>query len=100
MKYAKEKIIKCPECGWEYLPAEIYYPNSFLGKPKDINKEYMTGKILDYMGNSMNLSETFTCDNCGTKFKTTAIISFNTQKASEPNYKTKLKKEKLFLLES
>jgi len=100
MKYNKEKTIKCPECGWEYLPAEIYYPNSFLGKPRQINKEYITGRIIDYMGNNMNLSETFICDNCGTNFRVNAIINFNTQKTSEPNYKTKLKKEKLFLAES
>jgi uncharacterized OB-fold protein len=27
-----EKIV-CPKCGREYLPVEIYYPNSFFGKP-------------------------------------------------------------------
>ena len=27
-----EKII-CPKCGREYLPAEIYYPNFFFGRP-------------------------------------------------------------------
>ena len=59
MKNQKEKVIKCPNCGYEYLPAEIYMPNYFLGKPKDINKEHMTGKVLDYMGSSMNLSETY-----------------------------------------
>ena len=31
-------IIKCPYCGAEYLPEEIYYPDSFFGKPRDIVK--------------------------------------------------------------
>lgn len=29
----KLELIICPKCGREYLPAEIYYPNEFLGKP-------------------------------------------------------------------
>ena len=95
----KEKTIKCPQCGYEYLPAEIYMPNSFLGKPKDINKEHMTGKVLEYMGNSMNLVETYICDNCDTEFKVTANINFNTQKLSESKHKTHFKKERLFLKE-
>ena len=99
MKNKKEKIIVCPQCGYEYLPAEIYMPNSFLGKPKDITKEHMTGKILDYMGNSMNLTETYICDNCDTKFKVVANLNFNAQKLSDSKYKTKFKKEKLFLKE-
>ena len=100
MKKHREKLIKCPNCGCEYLPAEIYYPNSFLGKPRDISKEHMTGKLLEYMGNSMNLSETYVCDRCDEKFRVNANVSFYTQKCSESNYKTKFKKERLFLAES
>ena len=49
-KYNKdfqEILIKCPHCNAEYLPAEIYYPDEFLGRPTDINKIHNTGK-LDY----------------------------------------------------
>lgn len=100
MKRTREKVIKCPNCGCEYLPAEIYYPNAFLGKPKNIDKEHMTGRILDYMGNSMNLNETYICDKCDEKFKVSANVSFYTQKNTEAAYKTKYKKEKLFLAEN
>ena len=100
MKYQKNKVIKCPHCGYEYLPAEIYMPNAFLGKPKDINKEHMTGKILDYMGNSMNLVETYICDNCDTEFKVIANVNFNTQKLNDAKYTTRYKKERLFLKEN
>lgn len=100
MKNRREKVIKCPQCGYEYLPAEIYMPNAFLGKPRDIDREHTTGRILEYMGNSMNLSETYICDNCDTEFKVTANINFNTQKLSDSKYKTYFKKERLFLKES
>ena len=42
----KRKLItiECPVCNTSYLPAEIFLPNSFLGKPYDIEKT-STGKI-------------------------------------------------------
>ena len=43
-----EKIV-CPQCGMEYLPAEIYLPNYLLGKPTRIVRDE-NGKILDYDG--------------------------------------------------
>ena len=99
MRPKREKVIKCPNCGCEYLPAEIYLPDTFLGKPRKIDKEHITGKILDYMGSSMNLTETYTCDKCDTEFKVIANINFNTQKAEDSQYKTRFRKEKLFLSE-
>lgn len=99
MRNRKEKVIRCPQCNYEYLPAEIYMPNSLLGKPRNISKEHMTGRILEYMGNSMNPVETYICDNCNTEFKVIANINFNTQKMNEATYKTHFKKEKIFLKE-
>lgn len=99
MKTKREKVIKCPHCGCEYLPAEIYLPNELLGRPKNIDKEHMTGRIMEYMGSSMNLKETYMCDRCDTLFKVTANINFNTQKIEDAKYKTSFKKEKLFLRE-
>lgn len=96
----REKVIKCPNCGCEYLPAEIYLPNEFLGRPKHIDKEHMTGRILEYMGNSMNINETYICDKCDTPFKVFANVNFNTQKLNESGYKTSFKKERLFLKEN
>ena len=94
-KNNKQQIITCPNCGMEYLPAEIYYPNSFLGHPSDIEKTTL-GKIDMYDGLSMNLNEEYTCDNCGAKFKVEAKVSFRTkldeirnfnEDYSEPLYK-------------
>ena len=45
----KEKlnIIICPNCGAEYLPAEIFLPDSFLGRPGVVDKD-SSGKIIYY----------------------------------------------------
>lgn len=95
-----ELIIKCPHCGAEYLPAEIYYPDEFLGKPSDINKVHNTGKLDYYSGKSMNPHEEYVCDYCGTRFYVEAIVSFKTSvdKCADTSnlYKTKFKKSVLF----
>ena len=70
------QYITCPHCGAEYLPAEIYYPDEFLGKPTDIEK--LRGKIESYLGKNMNVEEVYICDNCLTKFKTVAKVTFKT----------------------
>ena len=72
----KTKTIICPKCGREYLPAEIFYPKYFFGKVKDIVKD-CNGQIISYEGESLNLSENYICDKCGTNMKVTAHISFD-----------------------
>jgi DNA-directed RNA polymerase subunit RPC12/RpoP len=94
------RIIKCPICGWEYLPAEIFLPNEFLGKPKDIVKDYC-GKIIGYNGNSMNDTETYKCDNCSTTFEVVSTTNFTVKPIGEnsPHYVTKLNTPKFKLEE-
>lgn len=70
------EIIKCPKCGAEYLPSEIFYPQYFFGKVSDIVKDN-NGEILSYDGDSMDTSETYVCDFCRTKFEVRAKISFD-----------------------
>ena len=38
-------VIKCPHCGYEMIPAEIFYPDSLLGTPKTIVRDAL-GKII------------------------------------------------------
>ena len=100
MKPKLLRVIKCPMCGYEYLPAEIYLPNEFLGKPKNIMKD-VNGKILGYEGTKMNDTETYKCDNCDSLFKVVSTTNF----VSEPicqyseEYVTKISTNKLFLQE-
>lgn len=77
MSEVKNKIV-CPWCGREYMAAEVFYPDSLLGKPANIIKNE-DGKIEYWSGDDMNLTETFVCD-CGKEFATTANIKFETQK--------------------
>lgn len=74
---AKKTTIRCPHCNAEYLPAEIYYPNSFLGKPFNIIKD-SDGNILGYNGSDMDTVETYSCDNCLKSFSIDASITFRT----------------------
>lgn len=74
---AKKTTIRCPYCNAEYLPAEIYYPNSFLGKPFNIIKDG-DSNILGYNGDDMDTLETYICDKCNKQFSVDASITFRT----------------------
>lgn len=101
MKKFKTPKIICPKCNLQYLPGEIYLPKEFLGQPKRIEKDCY-GRIVNYYEHSMNLSEKYTCDKCGTTFSVRAKVIFDTYIDEESNlkpYVTKLKQEKLQLTE-
>lgn len=93
------KKIKCPDCGAEYLPAEIFYPDDLIGKPKDIEKD-VYGKLLYFAGSDSCLEEKYCCDYCGRVMTVSANLSFN---ATTQNFKkthtTKFKKPSLFMNE-
>ena len=76
--------IKCPNCGWEYLPGEIYLPKQFLGQPRDVERS-IEGEILNYYGDVQNLKETYRCDHCSKFFDVTANVSFSTKVNIEHN---------------
>ena len=79
---AKKTTIRCPHCDTEYLPAEIYFPDSFLGKPFNIIKDG-AGNILGFSGNDMETSEVFTCDKCNKRFTVDASVTFRTTIATD-----------------
>lgn len=98
---SSKHIIRCCHCGAEYLPAEIFYPNDFLGKPRNIEKDF-NGKLINYLGLNMNTTETYYCDYCGKRFKVDANIKFYVDskvKNYKNTYKTKLSKPSLFMKE-
>lgn len=74
-----EKFIKCPHCGCEYLPEEIFYDTSYLGDARDIIKDD-EGNIVYYSGKSMELTERYCCDKCNTHFEVTSEIIYTTTK--------------------
>jgi DNA-directed RNA polymerase subunit RPC12/RpoP len=101
MKPKQLRIIKCPKCGMEYLPAEIYYPNVFLGTPLNVMRS-IEGKILGFDGTSMNDTETYKCDNCDSLFEVVSTTNFTSKLVGESSedHITKLSTKKLFLQES
>lgn len=98
----RANIITCPHCGREYLPVEIFIPNNFFGKPEDIDRTE-DGRIEDYNGSAMDLTETYTCDNCGTEFNVETTLKFKVQENIKPVfeevYSSPLFKSKISLFE-
>ena len=104
MMYKDKKLItiSCPFCGQKYLPAEIYLPDSFLGKPYDIEKTQL-GEIDIFDGKSMDTVEEYTCDKCNKRFRVVANINFKTYDAESrkfnPTYVSQLHTQKISLFE-
>ena len=101
MKPKQLRIIRCPMCGYEYLPGEIFMPNEFLGQPTNVVRDY-TGKIIGFDGIKMNDTETYICDDCGCEFTVVATTNFQTYKTFDDNdsYITPLYTDSLFLEET
>ena len=102
MKVRKFETIECPHCHYEYLPAELYLPNHFFGRPTMIERD-SNGKILSYEGSSIDLFETYTCDRCNHIFRINAKIGFSTEEDKLQNfdeeYSSPINKNNLFLEE-
>lgn len=81
----KKTTIRCPHCGREYLPGEIYLPKNFVGQPTDIIRGF-NGDILTYSGDDMDTKETYICDECNTKFTIDAVVTFKVEKVDEVNF--------------
>jgi len=85
VKSNKSAAIRCPHCGWEYHPSEIYVGNELWGVPDSVVKDAL-GKILyeDYAdGDEPQSVEHFECENCGKPFVIEANLSFKTKKEEE-----------------
>ena len=81
----KTPIIRCVHCGAQYLPAEIFIPGAFLGRPDDIVKDSF-GKIIyeDYEPcKEPDMIERYTCDYCDKPFVVEATLTYKTM-AEEP----------------
>jgi len=76
---------KCPHCGAEYLPTEIFVPGELLGRTRTVVRDAL-GKIL-YVewedGEEPTLTETYECDSCGKEFIVEATLSFKTKAQAE-----------------
>ena len=88
----KTALIRCPHCGAEYLPGEVYLPGSLIGQPDDIVRDAL-GKIIyeDYTAveREPNTIEHFICDYCEKPFVIEATITYRTSaEAPEKDFST------------
>ena len=78
----KSAVIKCPHCAAEYLPGEIYMPNSIIGQPDEVVKDSL-GKIIyeEYStpDREPSLTEGFTCEYCNKPFIIEATVTYKTK---------------------
>ena len=86
----KQSIIKCPHCGGEYLPGEIYMPGSLIGQPDEVIRDSF-GKIIyeDYYSDlrKPDSIEHFTCELCNRPFVVEAIVTYKVrEEAPEKNF--------------
>lgn len=78
-------IIQCPNCGTEYLPAEIFLPFNYFNRPFFIKKDE-NGKIVNQIDGEINLCESYICDTCNKKFEITSSIVFDTKLVDEEDF--------------
>lgn len=71
-------IIKCPKCGREYLPCEIFYPEDMMLSTNVIKDE--NGKIIYFEGNQPDGFESYICDGCGEEFTVKVSMTFDVEK--------------------
>ena len=84
----KTAVIRCPHCGAEYLPGEIYMPGSLIGQPDEIVKDSF-GRILyeDYTTEARepDMTEHFTCEYCDKPFVIEATVTYKAKEAAPEN---------------
>ena len=78
-------IIKCPHCGAEYIPSEIFIPSDFLPKCKDVTRDNRGILVAGHV-NNMNCHEEYTCDYCGHRFAIDAEVNFKTSATELHDY--------------
>ena len=84
------EIIKCPICGREYLPVEIFVPNAFFGEP-DVVKRDTEGNIIGYIGKGPDTTEKYVCDTCNKPFKVSTSIKFITEIDDDADFTSEFK---------
>lgn len=71
------KRIKCPYCGAEYLPEEIFVSGEVFQKPKVLKDEF--GRIEFTDRDDEPCVEEYECDYCHNLFKVTLDMQFSTK---------------------
>ena len=84
-KNTKWPVIRCPHCGYEYTPADIFMPGELIGIPVDVVRDAL-GKIIyqDYEEDNAPATEAhYCCDNCNKSFVVEPVITYKVRKEDE-----------------
>ena len=84
-KNIKWPVITCPHCGYQYVPADIFYPGELIGKPEQVIRDAL-GKIIyqEYDDEEMpGQVEHYVCDECGKSFVVEPVITYKVRKEDE-----------------
>lgn len=82
----KTALIRCPHCGAEYLPGEIYMPGALIGQPTDVVRDSL-GKVIyeDYDDEAPNMLEHFICEYCEKSFVVEATVGYKAYEEAPEN---------------
>ena len=84
-KNIKWVVIRCPHCGYEYVPAEIFMPGELVGNPETVIRDAL-GKVIyqEYDDEEMPAQiEHYVWDNCGKPFIVEPVITYKVRKEDE-----------------
>lgn len=79
------QVIKCPHCGYEHVPAEIFMPGELIGRTKTVIRDAL-GKIIyvEYYDEEEPIATTkYFCDNCDRPFVVEPVVSYKVSKEVE-----------------
>lgn len=82
----KYPTIRCPHCGYEYIPSEVFYPGDLIGGKAESLIRDALGKIiyLEYEeGNEPLQFEKYFCDNCEKPFIIEPAVTYKVKKEVE-----------------
>ena len=81
----KWPVIRCPHCGLQFTPAEIFMPGDLIGEPDNVIRDAL-GRIIyqEYdEGNEPAQVGHYVCDECGKPFTVEPIIMYKVKKEDE-----------------
>ena len=78
-------IIKCPHCGKEYVPSEIFMPGELTGKASQVIRDPLGRIIYTEYEEDWEPAQTehFVCDDCGKGFTVEPVIVYKVKKEVE-----------------
>lgn len=97
--------IKCPYCGAEFVPSEIFLRDHYLGKITYVERDEKNRIVTDekgnpshYVGIPQDMREEFKCDFCDKKFTVEAEVSYTVKGVEfEEEYVTTIYKDRINL---